>query len=98
MKRASAISRLSDVADDLERSKEWPGSCVVAGYVFGSMLHPAGDVERVQLALVVDEPAEAAPWMSRPKRLEALASLLGLDKLPLSWQWLFRRIRARLGA
>jgi hypothetical protein len=87
MKRATAISRLSDVADGLERSKDWTGSCVVAGYVFGSLLDPAGDIEWVQLALVVDESAEAVPWMSRPRHLEAFASMLRFDKLPLSWQW-----------
>ena len=87
MKRSTAISRLSEVADGLERSKVWSGPCVVAGYVFGALLDPAGDVERVQLALVVDEPAEDVPWMSRPRHLEALASLLRFDKLPLSWCW-----------
>ena len=87
MKRATAISRLSDVADGLERSKELTGSCVIAGYVFGSLLDPAGDIERVQLALVVDEPVAAVPWMSRPRHLEALASLLRFDKLPLEWRW-----------
>jgi hypothetical protein len=87
MKRATAISRLSDVADGLERAKAWPGPCVVGGYVFGALLESAGDVERVQLALIVDEPAENVPWLSRPRQLEALVSLLRFDKLPLSWWW-----------
>lgn len=87
MKRSTAISRLSDVADGLERSKIWPEPGVIAGYVFGALLDPAADVERVQLALVVDEPVEDVPWMSRPRHLEALASLLRFDKLPISWWW-----------
>jgi hypothetical protein len=87
MKRSTAISRLSEVADGLERAKVWSGPCVVAGYVFGELFGPTGDVERVQLALVVDEPVEVVPWMSRPRHLEALASLLRFDKLPISWWW-----------
>ena len=87
MKRATALSRLSEVADGLERAKVWSGPCVVAGYVFGALLEPAGDLERVQLALVIDEPVEDVPWMSRPRHLEALASLLRFDRLPMSWWW-----------
>lgn len=87
MKRSTAISRLSEVADQLERFKLWPGPCLVAGYVFGATLEPAGDVERVQLALVVDEPAEDVPWMSHLRPVEALASLMRFDKQPISWWW-----------
>lgn len=87
MKRSTAISRLSEVADGLERAKAWSGPRVVAGYVFGAMLDPTLDVERLQLALVVDEPVEVVPWMSRPRHLEALASLLRFDKLPIWWWW-----------
>jgi hypothetical protein len=87
MKRSTAISRLSDVADGLGRAKAWPEPCIIAGYVFGSLLDPAGDPECVQLALVVDEPADDVPGMSRPRHLEALASLLRFDKLPISWCW-----------
>ena len=87
VKRSTAISRLTDVADGLDRAKLWPGATVVAGYLFGAMLEPFGDVDRVQLALVVDEPAQAVPWMARPAHLEALAAMLRFDKLPLSWSW-----------
>lgn len=87
MKRSTAISRLAGVAAELERSKLWPGPAVVAGYIFGGMLQPVGEVERVQIALAVDEPAEDVPWLSHPTALEALASLLRLDKLPMAWWW-----------
>jgi hypothetical protein len=60
---------------------------VVAAYVFGAVLDPVSELEVVQLALVVDEPPEDVPWMSRPARLEALASLCRFDKLPMSWRW-----------
>jgi hypothetical protein len=46
-----------------------------------------GEVERIQIALVVDESAENVPWVSHPARLEALASMLRFDRLPVSWRW-----------
>ena len=60
---------------------------MVAAYVFGAVLDRVSELEVVQLALVVDEPPEDVPWMSRPARLEALASLCRFDKLPMSWRW-----------
>ncbi len=87
VKRPTAINRLSDVADSLDRAGQWPGPRVVAAHVFGAVLDPVSELEVVQLALVVDEPPEDVPWMSRPARLEALASLCRFDKLPMSWRW-----------
>ena len=37
--------------------------------------------------LVVDEPADGVPWLSRPAHLEALAKFIRLDKLPIVWRW-----------
>jgi hypothetical protein len=87
VKRLTAVNRLAGIADELDRSKLWHRSSVVAGYVFGVMLDGASDVERIQIALVVDEPVEDVPWMSHPVHLEALASLLRFDKLPMLWRW-----------
>src|SRR3954453_2820522 len=87
VKRSTAINRLREVADELERAKQWHESSVVAGYVFGVVLDDVGDVDRIQIALVVDEPAGDVPWMSQPAHLEALASLLRFDKLPVTWRW-----------
>jgi hypothetical protein len=87
MKRSTAMSRLSDVTDGLDRVVEWPEVTVAAGYVFGALLEPGAEIERIELALVVREPPEMAPWMARPARLEALADSLRLPKLPVSWWW-----------
>ena len=87
VKRSTAINRLADVADALDRTGQWPGPKVVAAYVFGVLLDPVSELEAIQLALVVDEPPEELAWLSRPARLEALASLCRFDKLPLSWRW-----------
>lgn len=87
MKRATAISRLGDVADGLGRAKQWPDVSVTAAYVYGGLLDGADDLEYVELALVVDEPASRVPWLSRPAHLEALAKLLRFNKLPVTWRW-----------
>ena len=87
MKRSTVMSRLCDVADGLDRAAQWSGVTVVGGYVFGSLLEPAAEIERLELALVVAESPEVVPWMARPARLEALAELLRLPKLPVSWWW-----------
>lgn len=87
MKRSTALNRLADVAGALDRAGQLPGPRVVAAYVFGALLDPASELEVLQLVLVVDEPPEELAWMSRPARLEALASLCRFDKLPVSWRW-----------
>ena len=86
-KRSTAMSPLVDVADGLDRAAPWPDCRVVAAYVFGPVLDTGGDVERVRLAFVVDEPADDVSWLSRPARLEASAALLRFDKLPRAWWW-----------
>lgn len=87
MKRSTAISRLGDVADGLDRAKQWQHAKVTAAYVYGALLDGADDLEWVELAVVVDEPAAAVPWLSRPAHLEAMARLLRFNKLPLVWRW-----------
>ena len=87
MKRSTAMSRLRDVTDGLDRAAQWSETTVVGGYVFGALLEPEAEIERIELALVVAEPPEVVPWMARPARLEALAELLRFPKLPVSWWW-----------
>jgi hypothetical protein len=81
------MSRLSDVADGLDRAATWPETTVTAAFVFGGILDGETDLDRIELAFVVAEPAEAVPWLARPAHLEALAALLRFTKLPLSWRW-----------
>ncbi len=87
MKHSTAIGRLTDVCDGLDRAAEWPDSSVTSAFVFGALLDDDADLDRVEVALVVAEPPEAVPWMSRPAHLEALAAMLRFTKLPLSWRW-----------
>ncbi|MEK7423979.1 MAG: hypothetical protein AAB131_09090 [Actinomycetota bacterium] len=87
MKRSTAIGRLGDVANALDRAKHWPHANVTAAYVYGALLDGAHDLEWVELAFVVDEPAAVVPWLSRPAHLEAMARLLRFNKLALAWRW-----------
>ncbi|MDQ1462697.1 MAG: hypothetical protein QOI08_4181 [Actinomycetota bacterium] len=84
MKHSTAMSRLTDVCDELDRAGEWPDSSVTGAFVFGAVLEADTDLDRVEVALVVAEPPEVVPWMSRPAHLEALAAMLRFTKLPLS--------------
>jgi hypothetical protein len=87
VKRSTAISRLSDVLEGLDRAAKWPETTVTAAFVYGGLLEGEPELDRVELAFVVAEPAEAVPWMARPARLDALAAILRFTKLPLSWRW-----------
>ncbi len=87
MKHSTAISRLVDVADGLDRAAQWPETTLVAAHAFGAVLNSEADIGHVQLAFVVAEPAESVPWMAQPAHLDALAATLRFTKLPLSWRW-----------
>jgi hypothetical protein len=87
MKHSTAMSRLTDVCDGLDRAAEWPETSVTGAFVFGGLLDAEVDLDRVEVAFVVAEPSEVVPWMSRPAHLEALAAILRFTKLPLSWRW-----------
>ena len=82
VKRSTAITRLRDVADGLTRTTSWPDVGIVAGFVFGALIEHTGDLERVELALMVDARPEEVPWLARPARLEATAAQLRFDSCP----------------
>ena len=74
MKRSTAMSRIADVCEALDRAAGWPDTSVTGAFVFGALLDADVDLDRADLALVVAEPPEVVPWMSRPAHLEALAA------------------------
>jgi hypothetical protein len=87
MKLSTAVARLTDVVDGLDRAVQWPETSLSAAFVFGAALDGAADLDRVDVALVVTEAPEVVPWMSRPAHLEALAAGLRFTNLPVSWKW-----------
>ncbi len=56
MKRSTAISRLRDVVEGLDRAVGWPSTTVVAAHVHGVLLTGVEELDWVELAFVVDEP------------------------------------------
>src|SRR5207244_12254611 len=64
-----------------------PWQTRTAAFVYGGLRDGETDVDRLDLAFVVAEPADAVAWLARPAHLEALAALLRFTKLPLSWRW-----------
>ena len=87
VKRSTAVSRLRDVVEGLDRAVGWPSMTVVAAYVHGALLEGVEELDWVELVFVVDEPVESVSWRVRPAHLEALADELRFSKLPLSWVW-----------
>ena len=47
MKRSTAVGRLSDVADELDRVKQWSDVSVIAGHVYGALVDGDDELERV---------------------------------------------------
>jgi len=60
---------------------------VTGAYVFGELLDGPESLDVVSVAFVVDLPAEEVPWRARSAPLEALASLMRLDKVPVEHVW-----------
>ena len=87
VKRSTAIGRLGDICDGLDRARQWSEVTVSAADVYGPLLDGDDALELISIALVVDKPAVSVPWRSRPLHLEALAKRVRLDKLPVSWRW-----------
>jgi PadR family transcriptional regulator PadR len=56
VKRSTAITRVGDLIEGLDRAAAWPDTTMVAAFVFGALLATDQHVERVELAFVVDEP------------------------------------------
>lgn len=60
---------------------------LVATYAFGAVLEPGAEVDAVELAFVLNLPAEELPWYVEPQSLAGLPSLLEIDKAPVLRYW-----------
>lgn len=84
-----AIRRIRTVAERCQRAGGlWDDEpFLLAAYVFGAVLEPGVDVDVVELAFVVNLPADELPWCAEPQSLVGLPSLLEIDKAPVQWYW-----------
>ena len=58
---------------------------LIGAYAFGTILEPGADMEWVQVALVVDLPADELPWCTVPPSCAGLSRVLELGKAPVNW-------------
>lgn len=89
MRHQTAVHRLRTVAGRCQRASGlWDDEpFLLAAYAFGAVLEPAADVDVVDLAFVLNLPAEELTWFAEPQSLVGLAGLLEIDKAPVRWYW-----------
>lgn len=89
MRHRSAVRRIRTVAERCQRAAGlWDDEpFLLAAYTFGAVLEPGADVDVVELAFVLDLPAEELSWCAEPQSLAGLPSLLEIDKAPVRWYW-----------
>jgi hypothetical protein len=88
MRYGTAVRRLRTIAERCDRaSRIWDEPVLVGGYAFGDVLDGAADLPFVQVALVLDCPAEEVTWRAMPPHGAGIAGLLDLEKAPVEWFW-----------
>ena len=87
MRYSTAVRRLRSVAEGLSAVDRVDAFEVIDAYVFGGLLDGPESLDVVSVAFVVDLPVEEVPWRARSAALEALASLMRLDKVPVERVW-----------
>jgi hypothetical protein len=89
MRYQTAVRRIRTVAERCQRASGlWDDEpLLVATYAFGAVLEPGAEVDAVELAFVLNLPAEELPWCVEPQSLVGLPSLLEIDKAPVLWYW-----------
>ena len=88
MRYATAIRRLRTIAEDCDRhARFWEEPLVVGAYLYGDLLEGPEEIERLQIALVIDLPPEEVTWWAEPPPAAAFAEVIGLGKVPVEWWW-----------
>jgi hypothetical protein len=84
-----AVQRLEMIAERCQRvSGRWDEAPPLVGvYAFGDVLDGPEQVDVVQVALVLNHPAEELTWCARPTSCSGLPHLLELEKAPVDWYW-----------
>jgi hypothetical protein len=84
-----AVQRLEMIAERCQRvSGLWDEAPPLTGvYAFGEILDGPEQLDVVQVALVLNHPAEELIWCARPTSCSGLPHLLELEKAPVEWYW-----------
>jgi len=83
------VQRLEMIAERCQRvSGLWDEAPPLIGaYAFGHVLDGPDQLDAVQVALVLNHPAEELTWCARPTSCSGLPHLLELEKAPVEWYW-----------
>jgi hypothetical protein len=94
VRHATAVRRVRMIVDACQLAQDlWRVEpALVGAYVFGDVLEGAAEVPAVQMAFVLDLPAEDLAWFSRPPSCAGLQRLLEVDKAPMLWFWRSSRL------
>lgn len=91
MRHGTAVRRLRTIAERCHRvAGPWDDEdepIPLAAYAFGAVLDGNTDIPVVQVALVLNLPADELTWCARPQSCSGLAHLLELEKAPVDWYW-----------
>jgi hypothetical protein len=89
MRYRRAVEKLRELADACERAKRWPPDepFLLEAHVFGDVLAGTDPLEVVEVALVLNLPAEEVPWESNPHGTLWLADELRLSKGGFAYWW-----------
>ena len=85
VRHETALRRLRTIAERCQRvSGLWEQEPVLlAAYVFGAVLDGRTEVPVVQVAFVLDLPADELTWCTHPPSCAGLPRLLEIDKAPV---------------
>jgi hypothetical protein len=89
MRYGRAVQRLEMIAERCQWvSGLWDEAPPLIGaYAFGHVLDGPDQLDAVQVALVLNHPAEELTWCARPTSCSGLPHLLELEKAPVEWYW-----------
>jgi hypothetical protein len=89
MRYRRAIEKLRILAEACQRTTRWPPDepFLREVYVFGDLLDGADPIDWIEIALVLNLPAEEVPWESHPHGTDWLVRELRLDKGGYAYWW-----------
>lgn len=89
VRHETAVRRLRKIAERCAGvSRVWHDEPVLLGaYAFGAVLDGLDDVPVVEVAFVLNLPAEDLTWCAEPPSCSGLPHLLEIDKAPVRWYW-----------
>jgi hypothetical protein len=83
MRYRRAVEKLRILADACQRTTRWPldEPFLREVYVFGDLLDGADPIDWIEIALVLNLPAEEVPWESHPDGADWLVASSGSTRM-----------------